>query len=67
VQGLLTTVQIGDRVVYLLNRDQVPYPAVTALLRAQDEFPRRLRGEILAWLVPPVAAALYGSAGRRDG
>jgi hypothetical protein len=67
VQGLLTTEEIGDRVVYLLNRDHVLYPAVTALLRAEDELPRRLRGEIPAWLVPPVAAALYGSAARRDG
>ena len=56
VQGLLTTVQIGDRVVYLLNRDHVPYPAVTALLRAQDE------------LAAPAArrdTGLAGSARRR--
>jgi predicted nucleotidyltransferase len=67
VQGLLTTERIGDRVVYLLNRDHVLYAAVTALLGAQDELPRRLRGEMPAWLVPPVAAALYGSAARQDG
>jgi len=67
VQGLVTTEEIGGRVVFLLNRDHVLYPAVTALLRAEDELPRRLRGEIPAWLVPPVAAALYGSAARRDG
>jgi predicted nucleotidyltransferase len=66
-QGLLATEEIGGRVVYLLNRDHVLYPAVTALLRAEDELPRRLRGEIPAWIVPPVAAALYGSAARRDG
>ena len=65
--GLLTTEEIGGRVVYLLNRDHVLYPAVTALLRAEDELPRRLRGEISAWQLPPVAAALYGSAARRDG
>jgi len=67
VQGLVTTEEIGGRVVFLLNRDHVLYPAVTALLRAEEELPRRLRGEIPAWLVPPVAAALYGSAARRDG
>ena len=66
-QGLLTTDEIGDRVAYSLNRDHVLYPAVTALLRAGDELARRLRGEISAWQVPPVAAALYGSAARRDG
>jgi len=66
-QGLLTTDEIGDRFVFSLNRDHVLYPAVTALLRAEDELPRRLRGEISAWQVPPVAVALYGSAARRDG
>ena len=65
--GLVTTEEIGDRVVYLLNRDHVLYPAATALLRAEDELRRRLRGEISAWQIPPVAAALYGSAARRDG
>lgn len=65
--GLVMTEEIGDRVAYLLNRDHVLYPAATALLRAQDELPRRVRGEIPAWQIPPVAAALYGSAARRDG
>ena len=37
--------QIGDRVVYLLNRDHVLYPAVTALLRAEDELLRRLHDQ----------------------
>ncbi len=67
LHGLVTTEEIGDRVVYFLNRDHVLYPAATALLRAEDELPRRLRGEISAWQIPPVAAALYGSAARRDG
>ena len=67
LHGLVTTAEIGDRIVYSLNRDHVLYPAATALLRAEDELPRRLRGEIPAWQIPPVAAALYGSAARRDG
>jgi hypothetical protein len=67
LHGLVTTEEIGDRIVYLLNRDHVLYPAVTALLLAEGELPRRLRGEISAWQIPPVAAALYGSAARRDG
>lgn len=65
--GLLVTEQVGDRIVYLLNRDHILHPAVTALLRARDELPGRLRKEISGWKVPPVAAALYGSAARRDG
>jgi predicted nucleotidyltransferase len=65
--GLLVTEQIGDRVVYSLNRDHILHPAVSALLRSADELPRRLRNEIAGWQVPPAAAALYGSAARRDG
>jgi predicted nucleotidyltransferase len=67
LHGLVITEEIGDRVVYLLNRDHVLYPAATALLGAADELPRGLRREISAWQIPPVAAALYGSAARRDG
>ncbi len=65
--GLVTAEEIGDRVVYSLNRDHVLYPAVTALLRADGELVRRLRAEISAWPVQPAAAALYGSAARHDG
>lgn len=65
--GLLTAEEFGDRIVYSLNRDHVLYPAVTALVRAEDELPRRLRAEISAWQVRPAVAALYGSAARRDG
>jgi len=66
-QGLLVGELIGDRMVYLLNRDHVLHPAVVALLRAEDELPRRLRKEISSWQVPATAAAMYGSAARRDG
>lgn len=65
--GLLVTEQIGDRVIYSLNRDHVLHPAVLALLHSGDELPRRLRKEMSGWQVPPVAAAVYGSAARRDG
>lgn len=65
--GLLTAEEIGDRIVYSLNRDHVLYPAVMALVGAGEEFLRRLRREISSWPVPPVAAALYGSAARGDG
>jgi len=64
LHGLVITEEIGDRVVYLLNRDHVLYPAATALLGAADELPRGLSREISAWQIPPVAAALYGSAAR---
>ncbi len=65
--GLLLSEQVGDRMVYSLNHDHVLHPAVVALLRAEDELPRRLRKEISGWQVSPAAAAVYGSAARRDG
>jgi DNA-binding transcriptional ArsR family regulator len=65
--GLVTAEEIGDRTVYSLNREHVLYPSVTALLRAGDELARRLRAEVKDWQVPPAAAALYGSAARRNG
>lgn len=65
--GLVIAEEVGDRIVYSLNREHVLSPAVTALLRAGDELVRRLRTAISDWQVPPAAAALYGSAARRDG
>lgn len=65
--GLLVAERVGDRIVYSLNRDHVLHPAVAALIRSADELSRRLRKEISGWQVQPVAAALYGSAARRDG
>lgn len=65
--GLLLSEQVGDRMVYSLNQDHVLHAAVLALLRADSELPRRLRKEISGWQVLPAAAAIYGSAARRDG
>jgi predicted nucleotidyltransferase len=65
--GLLSSEQVGDRIVYSLNHDHVLHPAVVALLRAEDELPRRLRKEISSWQLPPASAVMYGSAARRDG
>lgn len=66
-KGVVWREQVGDRVVYSLNYDHVLEEAVRALLRAPEELPRRLRERIGEWSVPPVSAALYGSAARRDG
>ena len=65
--GVVVSEQVGDRVVYSLNYDHVLETSIRALLRAQDELPRRLRRELGDWSIQPVSAALYGSAARRDG
>jgi hypothetical protein len=65
--GVLLSEQIGDRTVYTINHDHVLDGAIRALLRSQDELPRRLREHIADWAIKPESAALYGSAARRDG
>jgi DNA-binding transcriptional ArsR family regulator len=41
--GLLVAEQVGDRIVYSLNRDHVLHPAVAVLIQSGDELPPRLR------------------------
>ena len=65
--GVCLTEDIGGRVVYTLNYDHVLYDAVTALLKADRELPRRLKGALADWELAPSSAVLFGSAARRDG
>jgi len=51
----------------MLNYDHVLYDAVTALLKADRELPRRLKRALADWEPAPASAVLFGSAARRDG
>lgn len=64
--GVCLTEVIGGRVVYTLNYDHVLYDAVTALLKADRELPRRLKSALAGWEPAPASAVLFGAA-RRDG
>jgi predicted nucleotidyltransferase len=65
--GVCLTEDVGGRIVYTLNYDHVLYDAVTALLNADRELPRRLKRALAAWEPAPASAVLFGSAARRDG
>jgi predicted nucleotidyltransferase len=65
--GVCLTEDVGGRVVYTLNNDHVLYDAVTALLNADRELPRRLKRALADWEPAPASAVLFGSAARRDG
>jgi hypothetical protein len=66
--GLVHDTPIGQRgTLYQLNRDHLLYPAAQALLSAEQALPRLLGQAVSAWALPPLCAALYGSAARRDG
>ena len=65
--GVCVSDDVGGRVVYRLNHDHLLYDAVTQLLKADRELPRRLRTTLAEWDPAPVSAVLYGSAARRDG
>ena len=65
--GVCSSEDVGGRTVYALNNDHLLHEAVTALLDADRELPRRLRRALAAWDPAPVSAVLFGSAARRDG
>lgn len=65
--GVCTSEDVGGRVVYTLNYDHLLHEAVTALLDADGELPRRLKKLLAEWDPAPVSAVLFGSAARRDG
>jgi hypothetical protein len=65
--GLVTSDEVGGRVVYLLNDRHVLHPAAMALLEVDGALFRRMTDHIAGWAVQPVTAAVFGSAARRDG
>lgn len=65
--GVCSAEDVGGRVVYALNYDHLLYEAVAALLDADRELPRRLKGALADWELAPLSAVLFGSAARRDG
>lgn len=52
--------------LYCLNRDHVAAPGIVALTEMWGVLVQRMRDELAAWALPPVAACLFGSAARGD-
>lgn len=61
-QGIVQQQRIGPQYSYRLNRDHLAATAVVELSNIFPAYLNRLRETLLAWRVPPVFAALFGSA-----
>lgn len=66
-QGIVDSTRTGNALMYRLNRDHLAAPAVEALASLRQQLIERLRETVGDWTIAPVAAALFGSAGRGDG
>jgi hypothetical protein len=65
--GLLDVADAGPARLYTVNREHVAATAALALLDLRGQLFERIRRALAAFPVPPVAAAVFGSAARGDG
>jgi hypothetical protein len=65
--GLLDVTEAGRARLYTLNRDHVAAPVALALLDLRGQLFTRIRDALANWEIPPLAAAVFGSAARGDG
>ncbi|MCU1493852.1 MAG: polymerase beta domain protein region [Acidimicrobiaceae bacterium] len=65
--GLVDLVDAGRSKLYALNREHVAAPAVLELVDLRGRLFERIRDLLADWPIPPVAAAVFGSAARGDG
>jgi hypothetical protein len=65
--GLVHVDDVGNSLLYRLNRKHLAYPAVEFLADLRSTLVSRLTDEISGWRVPPVHASVYGALARGDG
>lgn len=65
-QGLVADERVANAHVYRLNRHHLAAPMVTALAQLRRAFLGHLSDRFASWGMPPVFAALFGSAARGD-
>ena len=65
--GLLDGAEAGPARLYTLNREHVAADAAVMLSDLRGRLFERIRDRLRQWPVPPVAAAIFGSAARGDG
>lgn len=65
--GLLDAVEAGAARLYTLNREHVAADTAITLSDLRGRLFERIRSRIEQWPLPPVAAAVFGSAVRGDG
>ncbi len=65
-QGIVLVEQVGPSYRYRLNRSHLAAPHIIGLAGLRAELLGRLRTRLGQWELPPVYAALFGSAARGD-
>lgn len=63
-QGVVLAERVGQAFAYQLNRDHLAAAHIIGLARLQTAFLERIEECLAAWAVPPVYAAVFGSAAR---
>ncbi|MGC7098676.1 nucleotidyltransferase domain-containing protein [Amycolatopsis lurida] len=63
-QGIVLSERVGPAFTYRLNRDHLAAEHIIGLARLRETLLRRLEERLASWAVPPVYAAVFGSAAR---
>jgi Predicted nucleotidyltransferases len=66
-QGIVRARPAGGALLFSLNRDHLAVPAISQLTELRGLLWGRLREVVGGWSLPPVHAAVFGSAARGDG
>lgn len=65
--GLVHVDDLGNSLLYRLNRKHLLAPVVEQLANLRSTLLTRLSDEISTWRIPPVHASVYGAVARGDG
>jgi predicted transcriptional regulator len=63
-QGIVQSERVGNAFSYRLNRDHLAAEHIIGLAGLRETFLNRLEDRLQSWEVPPVYAAVFGSAAR---
>lgn len=63
-QGIVVADRVGNAFAYSLNRDHLAAEHIVGLARLPQTFLERVEQRLASWEVPPVYAAVFGSAVR---
>jgi hypothetical protein len=61
-QGVAQSTRVGNSYSYRLNRDHLAARHIIGLARLQEELLGRITDRLKSWTIPPVYAAVFGSA-----
>jgi len=63
-QGVVLSDRVGNAFIYRLNRDHLAAEYIIGLTDLQGKLLRRIEDRLESWKLPPVYAAVFGSAAR---